>query len=61
MDAYLEEEFYDILTYCIENPNASDASDLESKKQRVSMISKELHADGGTDAMENPFIQLNLE
>ncbi len=20
MDAYLEEEFYDILTYCIENP-----------------------------------------
>lgn len=30
MDAYLEEEFYDILTYCIENPNASD---LESKKQ----------------------------
>ena len=31
MDAYLEEEFYDILTYCIENPNASD---LESKKTK---------------------------
>jgi hypothetical protein len=52
MDAYLEEEFYDILTYCIENPNASD---LESKKQRVSMIGKELNADGGADSMENMF------
>ena len=29
MDAYLEEELYDILTYCIQNPNASD---FESKK-----------------------------
>ena len=57
MDAYLEEEFYDILTYCIENPNASD---LESKKQRVSMIGKELHADGGTDAMENMFYSIEF-
>ena len=55
MDAYLEEEFYDILTYCIANPNASD---LESKKQRVSMIGKELHADGGADAMENMFYSI---
>ena len=30
-DAYLEEELYDILTYDIENPNASDR---ESKKKR---------------------------
>jgi hypothetical protein len=55
MDAYLEEEFYDILTYCIENPNASD---LESRKQRISMIGKELHADGGADAMENIFYSI---
>lgn len=55
MDAYLEEEFYDILTYCIENPNASD---LESKKQRISTIGKELHADGGTNAMENMFYSI---
>ena len=38
MDAYLEEELYDILTYCIQNP---EASDFETKKQRVSMIGKE--------------------
>ena len=31
MDVYLEEELYDILTYCIQNP---DASDFEAKKQR---------------------------
>jgi hypothetical protein len=24
MDAYLEEELYDILTYCIQNPKAFD-------------------------------------
>ena len=30
MDAYLEEELYDILTYCIQNP---DAPDFESKKK----------------------------
>ena len=29
MDAYLEEELYDILTYCIQN---SDATDFEGKK-----------------------------
>ena len=57
MDAYLEEELYDILTYCIENPNASD---IESKKQRVSIIGKELQADGGTDAMENMFYSIEF-
>jgi hypothetical protein len=30
MDAYLEEELYDILTYCIQNP---EASDFETKKK----------------------------
>jgi len=40
---------------CDLSPNASD---LESKKQRVSMIGKELHADGGADAMENMFYSI---
>ncbi|MDW0138226.1 MAG: hypothetical protein QOK86_00620 [Nitrososphaeraceae archaeon] len=57
MDAYLEEELYDILTYCIQN---REASDFESKKQRVSMIGKELYADGGTDAMENMFYSIEF-
>ena len=44
MDAYLEEELYDILTYNIQNPNASD---FESKKKRIEDIGRELYADGG--------------
>ena len=51
MDAYLEEELYDILTYCIQN---SDAADFEEKKQRVFTIGKELYSDG-IDTMENMF------
>ena len=50
MDAYLEEELYDILTYCIQNPNASD---LGLKRTRVEEIGKELHSDVGLDSMEN--------
>ena len=57
MDAYLEEELYDILTYYIQNPQASD---FETKKQRVSMIGKELYDDGGTDAMENMFYSIEF-
>ncbi len=49
MDAYLEEE--------IQNP---DASDFEAKKQKVSMIGKELYADGGTDTMENMFYSIEF-
>ena len=57
MDAYLEEELYDILTYCIQNPKAFD---FEAKKQRVFMIGKELHNDGGIDAMENMFYSIEF-
>ena len=57
MDAYLEEELYDLLTYCEQNP---DASDLDLKKQRVEEIGKELYADGGTDAMENIFYSIEF-
>ena len=31
MDAYLEEELYDILTYCIQNPQASDFENQKTK------------------------------
>ena len=57
MDAYLEEELYDLLTYCIQNPNASD---FETKKQRIQEIGNELQADGGYDAMENMFYSIEI-
>ena len=58
MDAYLEEEgLYDIITYCIQNPNGSD---FEVKKQRIEEIGKELHTDGGVDAMENIFYPIEF-
>ena len=55
MDAYLEEELYDALTYAIQNPNAAD---FESKKKRIEDIGRELYDDGGTDAMENMFYSI---
>lgn len=57
MDAYLEEELYDLLTYCALKP---DASDFDLKKQRALEIGKELYADGGTDAMENMFYSIEF-
>jgi len=57
MDAYLEEELYDVLTYCAQNP---DASDFESKKRRVEEIGRELYTDVGTDAMENMFYSIEF-
>ncbi len=57
MDAYLEEELYDLLTFCIQNP---DASDFEQKKERIQEIGKELFADGGVDAMQNIFYSIEF-
>jgi hypothetical protein len=57
MDAYLEEELYDILTYCMQNP---DAPDFESKKKGMQDIGRELYTDGGTDAMENMFYSIEF-
>ena len=57
MDAYQEEELYDLITSCIEDPTASD---FESKKQRVQEIGKELYADEGVDAMENIFYPIEF-
>ena len=57
MDAYLEEELYDALTYAIQNTNVAD---FESKKKRIEDIGRELYADGGTDAMENMFYSIEF-
>jgi hypothetical protein len=57
LDAYREEELYGIITYCIQNPNASD---FELKKQRTQEIGKELYADCGVDAMENSFYPIEF-
>lgn len=55
MDAYLEEELYDLLTYCIQNP---EAPDFAGKKGRVQEIGRELCADSGADALENMFFSI---
>jgi hypothetical protein len=57
LDAYLEEELIDLLTYSIQNTNASD---LERKIQRIKEIGTELCTDGGSDAMENMFYSLEI-
>jgi len=57
LDVYLEEELYDLITYCIQNPNSSD---FEMKKKRVDEIRRELYADGGLDAMENMFYPIEF-
>jgi len=57
MDAFLEEDLYAILTYCMQNPNASD---FEAKKQRAVMIVKELYTNGGADAKENMFYSIEI-
>ena len=48
MDAYLEEQLYDLLIYCIQNPKAPD---FAGKKERVEEIGRELYADSGADAL----------
>lgn len=55
MDAYLEEELYDLLTYCIQN---TQAPDFAVKQGRVHEIGRELYADGGVDALENMFYSI---
>lgn len=56
MDAYLEEELYDLITFCIQNSPTSP--DYESKKERVHEIGRELYRDGGHDAMENMYFTI---
>ncbi len=53
MDAYLEEELYDLMTFCVQNSPTSP--DYNSKKERVEEIGRELYNDGGVDAMVNMY------
>ena len=53
----MEEELYDNLTYCIQNPKASD---FEIKRKRAEEIGRELFSDSGRDAMENMFYSIEL-
>ena len=55
MDAYLEEELYDLLIHCIQNPRSPD---FAGKKGRMQEIGRELYADGGADALENMFFSI---
>lgn len=55
MDAYLEEELYDLITYCIQN---SDSSDYTTKENRIKEIGLELFSDGGVDALENMYFSI---
>ncbi len=56
MDAYLEEELYDLLTYCMQNEKPS--ADYDHKKERIHEIGKELFSDGGADAMINMYFAI---
>lgn len=55
MDAMLEEEMIDLITFCLQNPSSDE---IEGKKNRISEIGKELYLDGGVDAMENMFFAI---
>jgi hypothetical protein len=55
LDAYLEEELFDLFTYCIKDPQSVD---VPAKRKRAEEIGRELYADGGTDALENMFFAL---
>ena len=52
MDFMLEEEMIDLFTFCLQNP---DSDQIKSKTARITEIGKQLHTDGGVDAMENFF------
>jgi hypothetical protein len=55
MDAMLEEEMIDLITFCLQNP---DSEEVEGKKSRISEIGKDLYLDGGVDSMENMFFAI---
>ncbi|HJT10810.1 MAG TPA: hypothetical protein VJ771_08510 [Candidatus Nitrosotalea sp.] len=55
MDAYLEEELYDLLTFCMQNESSPDC---DSKKERIHTIGEELFSDGGVDAMVNMYFAI---
>ena len=52
MDFILEEEMIDLFTFCLQNP---DSPKIAENRARITEIGKQIHADGGVDAMENFF------
>lgn len=48
----LEEELVDLFTLCLQAPDSADAA---AQKSRITEIGREIHADGGLDAMVNFF------
>jgi hypothetical protein len=54
MDAYLEEELYDLLIYCLQNPHGPDFGAKKEKSRR------DRYTDGGLDAMENMFYSIEF-
>jgi hypothetical protein len=56
MDAYLEEEMYDLMTFCMQNDSSSP--DYASKKERIREIGRELFSDGGVDSMINMYFAI---
>ncbi len=55
MDAMLEEEMIDLITFCLQTPGSSE---IAAKKSQISEIGKSLFSDGGVDAMENMFFAI---
>lgn len=56
MDAYLEEELFDLIIFCLQADESSP--EYKAKKNRISEIGKEVYQDGGSDAMENMFFAI---
>ena len=55
MDFMLEEELLDLMTFCLQNP---ESTEVPEKHKRITEIGRELHTDGGVDALENFFFVL---
>ena len=55
MDAALEEELVDLMTFCLENPGSGQAA---AKRDRIAEVGKEIFDDGGVDALELVFFAL---
>ena len=52
LDFMLEEELVDLFTLYLKNPDSGDAA---SQRDRIAEIGRDIHMDGGLDAMVNFF------
>ena len=55
MDAALEEELVDLMTFCLQSPGSPEAA---AKRGRIAEVGREVFEDGGVDALENLFFVL---